>query len=78
MEFISTNLLIIIGVIIVFIVLFLLAMSKQYHKAGPNEALIISGGRIHKVKDPDGTVKKIGIVGTRGLFGLSLPHDSSC
>ncbi|MBD3289343.1 flotillin [candidate division KSB1 bacterium] len=60
MEFISFNLIIIIAVVVVAIVLFFIALSKQYHKAGPNEALIISGGRTRKIEDPDGTVKKIG------------------
>ena len=60
MEFISSNLLIIIGVIVVLLVLFFFALAKQYRKVGPNEALIISGGRVRKVTDPDGTIRKIG------------------
>ncbi len=54
------NLIIIFAVIIILAVLIFIAFAKQYRKAGPNEALIISGGRIHKVTDPDGTVRKIG------------------
>lgn len=37
-----------------------LALWKQYRKVGPNEVLIISGGRKRTVTDPDGTKKKIG------------------
>lgn len=56
----TTTLLIIIGAIVVLLILFFIALAKQYRKVGPNEALIISGGRAHKVTDPDGTVRKIG------------------
>lgn len=55
-----TTLIIMIGVLVIFFVLFSIALAKQYRKVGPNEALIISGGREHKVTDPDGTVRKIG------------------
>lgn len=48
------------GVIIILLVLFLIALSKQYRKVGPNEVLIISGGRRRTVVDPDGTKRKIG------------------
>ncbi|HEX9971748.1 MAG TPA: SPFH domain-containing protein [bacterium] len=54
------NLLIIIGVVVVLLALFIVALAKQYRKVGPNEVLIISGGRMKKVTDPDGTVRKIG------------------
>jgi len=40
--------------------IFVLAMWRQYRKVGPNEVLIISGGRKHTVVDPDGTKRKIG------------------
>jgi len=60
MGFLTSNLLIILGVLIVLLVLIFFAISKQYRKVGPNEALIISGGRVRKVTDPDGTVRKIG------------------
>lgn len=56
----TVNLLIIIGVVVVLLVLFIIALAKQYRKVGPNEVLIISGGRMRKVTDPDGTVRKIG------------------
>jgi len=35
-------------------------MAKQYRKVGPNEVLIISGGRKRIVIEPDGTKRKIG------------------
>jgi flotillin len=56
----TVNLLIIIGVVVVLLALFIVALAKQYRKVGPNEVLIISGGRMKKVTDPDGTVRKIG------------------
>jgi flotillin len=51
---------VLIGAIAVVLVLFLVALSKQYRKVGPNEVLIISGGRRRTVDLPDGTKKKIG------------------
>lgn len=48
------------GIVIVLLALFLIALSKQYRKVGPNEVLIISGGRRRTVVDPDGTERKIG------------------
>ena len=60
MDVATVNLLIIIGIVIVVLALIILAFAKQYRKVGPNEVLIISGGRMRKVTDPDGTVRKIG------------------
>ena len=60
MDVSTVNLLIIIGAVILFIGLIILALAKQYRKVGPNDVLIISGGRMRKVTDPDGTVRKIG------------------
>jgi len=54
------SLLILIGVIIVVIGLVVLLIATQYKKVGPNEALIISGGRKRTVTLPDGTKTKIG------------------
>jgi regulator of protease activity HflC (stomatin/prohibitin superfamily) len=48
------------GIVVVFIALVVLIMALQYRKVGPNEALIISGGRKRTVTDPDGTHKKVG------------------
>jgi flotillin len=56
----TVNLLIIIGIVIVVLAVVIIALAKQYRKVGPNEVLIISGGRMRKVTDPDGTVRKIG------------------
>lgn len=58
MGIVST--LIIIGIILVILALIFLLLAKQYKKVGPNEALIISGGRKRTVIAPDGTKKKIG------------------
>ncbi|MCP4583544.1 MAG: flotillin [candidate division Zixibacteria bacterium] len=51
---------IIIGAAIVLLVLFFIALSRQYRKVGPNQVLIISGGRRRTIEDPDGTKRKIG------------------
>jgi flotillin len=48
------------GIIFVVIALVVLILALQYRKVGPNEALIISGGRKRTITEPDGTHKKIG------------------
>ncbi|MBL7075129.1 flotillin [candidate division KSB1 bacterium] len=48
------------SIIVVVVGLVLLALATQYRKVGPNEVLIVSGGRKRTVTDPDGTRKKIG------------------
>src|SRR4030042_3075288 len=58
MSLLST--LILIGVIAAVIALILIVMAKQYRKVGPNEVLIISGGRKRTVSEPDGTKIKVG------------------
>jgi flotillin len=58
MSLVST--LILIGIIIVFLFLLALLFSKQYRKVGPNEVLIISGGRKKSILAPDGTKRKVG------------------
>jgi len=58
MSLVST--LILIGIIVVVLVLIGFLIAKQYRKVGPNEVLIISGGRKRTVIEPDGTKKKIG------------------
>ncbi len=58
MTFVS--ILILIGIIIVILVLLSILIAKQYRKVGPNEVLIISGGRKRSVLQPDGTKRKIG------------------
>ncbi len=52
--------LIIIGITVVVLALLILLFAKQYRKVGPNEALIISGGRKRVTIAPDGTKTKIG------------------
>jgi flotillin len=55
-----TSALILIGAIIIFLALIALLLAKQYRKVGPNEALIISGGRKRTAIAPDGTKTKVG------------------
>ena len=52
-------LLIIIGVVVVIIALIIFALAKQYRKVGPNEVLIISGGRKRTIEE-DGKRIKVG------------------
>ncbi|TET69517.1 MAG: flotillin [Candidatus Zixiibacteriota bacterium] len=55
-----TTLLILIGVVVVHLALIVFALAKQYRKVGPNEVLIISGGRRRTITQPDGTKRKVG------------------
>jgi flotillin len=55
-----TSGLILIGAIIIVLTLLALLFAKQYRKVGPNEVLVISGGRKHALIAPDGTKTKIG------------------
>ena len=55
-----TNLLILIGAVVVVLAIIIIGLAKQYKKVGPNEVLIISGGRKHSVVEPDGTKRQIG------------------
>ena len=52
--------LILIGIIIIVLALLALLLAKQYRKVGPNEVLIISGGRKRTTIAPDGTKTKVG------------------
>jgi len=52
--------LILLGIIVVLLALLSLLMAKQYRKVGPNEVLIISGGRKRTITEPDGTKRKVG------------------
>ena len=52
--------LILIGAIVILLVLFFIALSRQYRKVGPNEVLIVSGGRRRTITLPDGSKKKVG------------------
>jgi len=51
---------IVIGLIIIIIVCVSFLVSKQYRKVGPNEVLIISGGRKKTIDQPDGTKRRVG------------------
>lgn len=52
--------LILAGAIVIILALISLLISKQYRKVGPNEVLIISGGRKRTVIQPDGTKRRVG------------------
>jgi len=56
----TVSLLVLVGAILVFLGLLILLCAKQYRKVGPNEMLIIAGGRKRTVIAPDGTRSKIG------------------
>jgi len=55
-----TSWLIVAGAIIVFFALVILVLALRYRKVGPNEALIIAGGRKHSITLADGTKQKVG------------------
>lgn len=55
-----TTWLIIIGAIVVFLAIVGVVLATQYRKVGPNEALIIAGGRKRTITLPDGTKKRVG------------------
>jgi len=55
-----TSWLIIAGAVIVFLALVILVLALRYRKVGPNEALIIAGGRKHTIALADGTTQKVG------------------
>jgi flotillin len=52
--------LILAGAIILIIAVILIVVAKQYRKVGPNEVLIIAGGRKKTITGPDGTKVKVG------------------
>lgn len=54
------SLFILMGTILVVLGLFILLFAKQYRKVGPNEILIISGGKKRTRISADGTKSKIG------------------
>ena len=55
-----TSWLILAGAVVVFFGILILILALQYRKVGPNEALIIAGGKKHAVTAADGTRKKVG------------------
>lgn len=60
-------------VVVIVVVFFFIALSRQYRKVGPNEVLIISGGRRHTIVEPDGTKRKIGYRVNVGGGALVMP-----
>ncbi|MCX6574643.1 MAG: SPFH domain-containing protein [Candidatus Aminicenantes bacterium] len=55
-----TSWLIIAGAVVAFFALIILVLALRYRKVGPNEALIIAGGRKRTIALADGTTQKIG------------------
>jgi len=56
----SPSLITLIAVIAAAIAIIIIALKKQYRNVGPNEVLIVSGGRMRTVIEPDGTKRRIG------------------
>ena len=56
----TISLIVTIAVIVAAVAILIIALAKQYRKVGPNEVLIVSGGRKRTVVEPDGTKKRIG------------------
>ncbi|UCD18615.1 MAG: flotillin [Candidatus Zixiibacteriota bacterium] len=56
---VSPLIIIIIAVAVIFVA-FLVVVLKNYRKVGPNEVLIISGGKKRTVTMPDGTTRQVG------------------
>src|SRR5512136_1143487 len=54
------TILIIGGIVLVVLVLFVVLLRLQYMRVGPNEILIVSGGRKNRITLPDGSTKEIG------------------
>ncbi|MFH1755180.1 MAG: SPFH domain-containing protein [Candidatus Latescibacterota bacterium] len=63
---------------VVVVALFVLAMWKQYRNVGPNEVLIISGGRQHTIVDADGSKRKVGYRMQIGGGTFVMPFIESC
>jgi len=55
-----TSWLILVGAVVVLVILAIVVMALRYRKVGPNEALIIAGGRKHAITLEDGTRQKVG------------------
>ena len=55
-----TSWLIVAGAVVAFFALVILVLALRYRKVGPNEALIIAGGRKRTVTLADGTRQKVG------------------
>jgi flotillin len=55
-----TSWLILAGAVVAFFALVILVLALRYRKVGPNEALIIAGGRKRTVTLADGTKQKVG------------------
>lgn len=69
----TTGLLIIAGAVVIVAVLFIVALATQYRKVGPNEVLIVAGGRKRTVVEPDGTTRQVGYRMRIGGGALVMP-----
>ncbi len=61
------------GAIILILAIVFIILAKQYRKVGPNEVLIIAGGRKKTIIAPDGTKIKVGYRYRLGGGTLVLP-----
>lgn len=55
-----SSLIIVIVAVVVVVAAIVVVVLKNYRKVGPNEVLIISGGKKHSVTMPDGTTRQVG------------------
>jgi flotillin len=55
-----TSWLIVAGAVVVFFALIILVLTLRYRKVGPNEALVIAGGRKRTITLADGTKRRVG------------------
>ncbi|MHC4470498.1 MAG: flotillin family protein [Planctomycetota bacterium] len=60
-------------VIAALVLAFLAVLALNYKKVGPNQVLIVSGGFRKRVREPDGTVRKVGYKMTIGGGAFVLP-----
>ncbi len=55
----TTMIVSVVGGVVIVVLMFFYTIARRWVKVGPNEVLIVSGGR-HKVRNPDGTVEHLG------------------
>ena len=71
---VSTPMLIAAGVVAILFIIFLFIgiWASRYTKVGPNQVLVVSGGK-HRVTDPDGTSREIGFRIVKGGGTFVMP-----
>lgn len=67
----GTFAIVVIGIVAVILVGFMVWASR-YRKVGPNQVLVVSGGR-HRIIDPDGTAREIGFRIVKGGGTFVMP-----